>query len=97
MPVISSKNHGGIEEIILNGKSGEKVDERLRDEIIIIICAVLMHYALEFGKKLGDYSCPEYCKVKHKHINKEKLNGFERNGNSSLFQRGKQKENDRKN
>ena len=59
--------------------------------------AILIHYGLEFGKDMGDYSCPSYCKIEHKHINKEKLNGFERNGNSPLFQRGKQKENDRKN
>jgi len=38
-----------------------------------------MHYALEFGKKLGDYSCPPYCEVNHQHIKKEQINGYEGN------------------
>ena len=43
-----------------------------------------MHYILEFGKNLGDYSCPPYCEVKHKHItSKEKLNDWF-NGNTDV-------------
>ena len=42
-----------------------------------------MHYGLEFGKNMGDYNCPSYCEVKHKHIiDKEKLNDW-LNGNNN--------------
>lgn len=34
---------------------------------------------------MGDYSCPPYCKVEHKHINKEKVNGLKGTSDSSLF------------
>ena len=40
----------------------------MRDDIIIIILSILTHYTLEFGKNMGDYTCPSYCKVNHKHI-----------------------------
>ena len=51
--------------------SGEKVDDELHNDIIVIVCAVLVHYILEFGKEMGDYSCPPYCEVKHEHIKED--------------------------
>jgi len=56
----------------------------LYEDLIIIITAILIHYGLEYGKAKGDYSCPPYCEVKHKHIiSKEKLDDWF-NGNINV-------------
>ena len=51
--------------------SGEKAKNELHEELIIIILAIFLHYAIEYGSSLGDYSCPSYCEVKHEHIIKK--------------------------
>jgi len=44
--------------------------------VVTTILAIFVHYALEFGKNMGDYKCPLYCEIKHEHkISEEKLNG----------------------
>jgi hypothetical protein len=43
----------------------------LRDDIIIIIFSIAIHYILEFGKDMGDYECPVYCEINHEHIKQE--------------------------
>ena len=40
----------------------------MSEVIIILILAITIYFALEYGRGLGDYSCPSYCKVEHKHI-----------------------------
>ena len=44
MPVISSKNHGGIEEIILNGKGGELYESGNEFQLSKKINKVLKNY-----------------------------------------------------
>ena len=39
--------------------------------MVTSILAIGVHYIVEFGKDMGDYSCPPYCNVKHKHITQE--------------------------
>ena len=42
--------------------------------MVTSILAIGVHYIVEFGKDMGDYSCPPYCDVKHKHITQEVIN-----------------------
>ena len=44
----------------------------MSETIIIIILAVILHYALENINNIGDYSCPSYCGVDHEHIYNKK-------------------------
>jgi hypothetical protein len=56
----------------------------LYEDLIIIILAISIHYAMDLGRDMGNYSCPVYCEVKHKHvIKKEKLNDWF-NGNNNV-------------
>ena len=48
--------------------------------------SILLHYVIESEKYPDNYSCPEYCKVEHKHIiNKEKIDELTRNDGIALF------------
>ena len=42
--------------------------------MVTSVLAISVHYILEFGKNMGDYECPPYCRVKHKHITQEVIN-----------------------
>ena len=60
----------------------------MHEDLIIILLAIAIHYAIEYGNNLGDYTCPDYCKVKHEHkITKEKLDELTRDDGISFFQR----------
>ena len=34
----------------------------------MIILAITIHYVIEYSEGLGDYNCPQKCKVEHSHI-----------------------------
>tara|TARA_R100001082_G_C4319512_1_gene140474 strand:- start:584 stop:742 length:159 start_codon:yes stop_codon:yes gene_type:complete len=50
----------------------------LHEDIALIIIAILIHYGIEFGKDMGDYSCPSYCEVKHEHIKEDGSDEFKK-------------------
>ena len=51
--------------------------------MVTSILAIGVHYIVEFGKDMGDYNCPSYCKVKHKHITQEVMNGRNDDNNNA--------------
>tara|TARA_Y100001973_G_scaffold106038_1_gene181675 strand:+ start:2665 stop:2847 length:183 start_codon:yes stop_codon:yes gene_type:complete len=60
----------------------------LNEQILIIILAIAIHYLIGYSENMGNYECPEYCKVEHEHIiKKEKLNEYSRDDGIALFQR----------
>ena len=44
----------------------------MNETIIIIILAIVLHYAIENINNMGEYSCPIHCGVDHEHIYNEK-------------------------
>ena len=59
------------------------------EDITLILLAILLSYALENIKKLGDYSCPAYCEVNHEHEIKE--NQYDWNDGSQNAKRKEKK------
>ena len=52
IPIISSNNHGGINEILLNGKGGEIYQSRNSYELAIKIKYVIKNYEKSFNKTI---------------------------------------------
>ena len=72
MPVISTRSHGGINEILLNGKGGFFYDQSNIDQLSNLIVYIKKNYSLAIKK----------TKKSHK-----KLNRFSANENIKKFER----------